>query len=75
MTDNQYRRLFHLASKFLKYFLLLLLGFAIAYVMSMSFGALTLASSLLPLIMGWVWRLGLALVCLFALAMIIESVN
>jgi hypothetical protein len=65
--------LFRIAAKFLKYFLLFTSGLAIACVMSMSFGGATLAMSLLFLIGEWFWRLALILLCLFAAAMIIES--
>ena len=75
MTTNEYSRLFRLAFKFLKYFLLGLVGFAIAYVMSISFSALNLAVMLLPLIVGWVLRLGIILFCLIAVTIIVESVR
>lgn len=75
MNNHQENNLlFRIAAKFLKYFLLFTSGLAIACVMSMSFGGSNIAMSLLSLIGEWVWRLALILLCLFAAAMIIESV-
>jgi hypothetical protein len=75
MTTNEYSPLFRLASKFLKYFLLLVFGFAIAYMMSMCLGVLPLATSLLPLVVGLFARAGVLLMCLFALVVILESLH
>jgi hypothetical protein len=73
MVTNQNGPLFRLASKFLKYFLLALFGFAIAYILSVSFNALPMVAGLLLIIGEWFWRLGIALFCLMAIAMVIES--
>ncbi len=62
-----------LSSKFLKYFLLAMFGFAIAYVLSMTFGAAHITAILLPLFLNWVLRLGLILLCLIAVTVILES--
>lgn len=72
MNPNQDSLLFRLACHFLKYFLLGLFGFAIAYVASITFGAVNIAV-ILPFVFDWVWRLGLILFCLMATTMIFES--
>ncbi|MBW4633509.1 MAG: hypothetical protein KME30_16915 [Iphinoe sp. HA4291-MV1] len=59
----------------LKYFLIVIFGFAIAYMMSISFGVLHLAAMLLPLVGSWFWRVGILLLCLLALAVILESLR
>ena len=58
----------------LKYFLLALLGLAVAYVLSQVFGAVSIVGMLLSESLRlWVARIAIFLVCLFAIAMIIES--
>ncbi|MEH2334444.1 hypothetical protein [Nostoc sp.] len=58
----------------LKYFLLTLLGLAIALVLSHVFGAVSIVGMLLSTSL-WIWfvRIAVSLFCLFAIAMIIES--
>ncbi|WP_373529578.1 hypothetical protein [Nostoc sp.] len=60
--------------KGLKYFLLTLLGLAIALVLSHVFGAVSIVAMLLSVSI-WIWfaRIAVSLFCLFAIAMIIES--
>ncbi|MEH2450887.1 hypothetical protein [Nostoc sp.] len=60
--------------KGLKYFLVTLLGVAIALVLSHVFGAVSIAGMLLSTSL-WIWfvRIAVFLFCLFAIAMIIES--
>ncbi|BAY47853.1 hypothetical protein SAMD00079811_54720 [Scytonema sp. HK-05] len=74
-TTNDRSRLLKLASKCLKYFLIVIFGFAIAYIMSMSFGILHIAAMLLPLVGSWFLRVGILLLCLLAVAVISESVR
>ncbi|MEH1903649.1 MAG: hypothetical protein V7L04_20130 [Nostoc sp.] len=58
----------------LKYFLLALLGLAVAFVVSHAFGAEAIVGILLSESLRiWVGRIAIALVCLFAIAMILES--
>lgn len=71
---NQDSRLFKLACRFLKYFLLALFGLAIAYVVSITFGVVNIAV-ILPLVFDWVGRLGLILFCLIAITVIFESLR
>ena len=75
MTTNQYSRLFKLTVKFLKYFLLGIFGFAIAYILSICFGALHLVIMLLPLIGDCFVKLGIILLCLITITMIVESLR
>ncbi|WP_414588040.1 hypothetical protein [Scytonema sp. PCC 10023] len=74
MNRNQGSRLFRLASRLLKYFLLALFGLAIAYVVSITFGVVNIAL-ILPLVFDWVGRLGLILFCLIAITVIFESLR
>ncbi|MDM9382559.1 hypothetical protein QUB80_17815 [Chlorogloeopsis sp. ULAP01] len=75
MKTNQDSRLFRFAFNSLKYFLLALIGLAIAYVISACFGALNLAVMLLPIVIDFVVRLGIILFCAIAITIIIESVR
>jgi hypothetical protein len=58
----------------LKYFLLALLGVALAFVVSHTFGAYIIVGMLVSAGL-WIWivRIAISLVCLFAIAMIVES--
>jgi hypothetical protein len=63
-----------LTGKGLKYFVLALAGFAIAFVVFQIFGAFSLAQSLISFNVGiWFLRVAVLLFCLFAIAMIFES--
>ncbi len=73
LKDND-NLLFKLFCKGLKYFLLSLLGLAIALVVSHTFEADTIVGMLLSASLRlWVGRIAIFLVCLFAIAMIVES--
>jgi hypothetical protein len=71
LSAKQHNPLFRLASKGLKYFLLMLVGIAIAFVLSHTFGSVPI---LLLLQSTWLWvaRVAISLLCLFAIAMMIE---
>ncbi|MFL9454847.1 MULTISPECIES: hypothetical protein [Nostocales] len=75
MNQDRQSRLFNLASRFLKYFFLFLFGFAVAYVLSLSFGAANIAIFLLSSAIASVWRLGLLLFCLIATTVVVESLR
>lgn len=75
MTTNQYNLLFRVASKFLKYFLLAILGIAIVSAISISLGGASIVTVLLPFIADWIVRIGLIIFCLLAIAIIIESLR
>ena len=61
--------------KLLKYFLLAMFGFGIAYVMSLSFGALNLSKVLMPFLFEGFWRGGLVILSLIAAAIFVESLR
>jgi hypothetical protein len=66
--------LFILACKSLKYFLLTLLGFAIALVISGALGASTIVQMLLyQSVWEWLLRIAALIFCFFAIAIIYES--
>ncbi|WP_334913041.1 hypothetical protein [Nostoc sp.] len=71
--DNQ-NPLLTLTGRGLKYFMLTLVGFAIALIVFHVFGAFSLVQILLS-ISVWIWfgRVAVSLFCLFAIAMIFES--
>lgn len=73
LKDND-NVLFRLFCKGLKYFLLVLLGVALVFVVSQTFRADMIVGILLSEIL-WIWvaRMAISLVCLFAIAMIFES--
>ncbi|WP_315789948.1 hypothetical protein [Fischerella sp. JS2] len=75
MTTNQYTPLFRLVSKFLKYFLLTLFGFAIAYVLSISLGILDVVPILIFLLQRLFVPLGTILLCLIVIAVLWESLR
>ncbi|WP_341525706.1 hypothetical protein WKK05_24430 [Nostoc sp. UHCC 0302] len=71
---NDENHLFKLAVKGLRFFLLTLLGFAIALVVSKVLGISTIVEILLSAsLWQWVFRIAVCLFCLFAIAMMIES--
>ncbi|MCC5620638.1 hypothetical protein [Nostoc sp. CHAB 5715] len=66
--------LFNSACKVLKFFLLSLFGFVIAYVISQVFGVDTIVQMLLsPSLWEWLGRIAVFIFCLFAVAIIYES--
>ncbi|KAB8334099.1 hypothetical protein SD80_006510 [Scytonema tolypothrichoides VB-61278] len=73
MKPNQDSRLFRLAAYFLKFFVLGLFGFAIAYIVLMTFGAARIAIMLSWLFLSLVWRFGLILFCVIAITVIFDS--
>ncbi|MEJ6481348.1 hypothetical protein N0Y54_08395 [Nostoc punctiforme UO1] len=66
--------LLNLTGKGLKYFLLTLLGVAVAFVVSQVFGAVSIVGILLSASL-WIWfaRIAVSLFCLFAIAIVVES--
>ncbi|AUB34686.1 hypothetical protein COO91_00515 [Nostoc flagelliforme CCNUN1] len=75
MESNQDTLLFRFASKSLKYFLLVLVGIAIAYVLSSGLGILQIIPILLYLLQQFLLPLGIILLCLITTAVIIESLR
>lgn len=71
---DQQNPMFKWAFRGLKYFLLMLLGFLITYVMSQAFGIVAIAEMLLSEgIWVWFFRIAVFLFCWFVIAMIVES--
>jgi|GEM_PF-704431 hypothetical protein len=75
MTTNEYSLLFKLTAKFLKYLLLALFGFALAYILSMSFGAFNIMAVLLPFAGNLFCKLVIILLCLMTTTIILESLR
>ncbi|MEH2437825.1 MAG: hypothetical protein V7K25_26965 [Nostoc sp.] len=75
MDSNQDTLLFRFASRSLKYFLLVLVGIAIAYVLSSGLGILQIIPILLYLLQQFLLPLGIILLCLITTAVIIESLR
>jgi len=75
MNTNRDTLLFRFASKSLKYFLLLLFGIAIAYVLSSGLGILQIIPILLYILQQFLLPLGIMLLCLITTAVIIESLR
>ena len=67
--------LLRFVAKGLKYFLLALVGFAIAYVISASLGRSDITTKILSLLTDWLSPLGIILLCLIGIAIILESVR
>ena len=72
---NDHNPLLKLVFKGFKYFLLALVGFAIAYVISIILGGTQIVNPLLPLLGDWVLRLAIILFCLMVTAIIVESLR
>ena len=75
MTSNNYSPLFRLVARFIKYFLLMSLGIAIAYTLSTILGVPYFGIAIVGVAFGWFWRLGVMLLCLIAVTMIYESLR
>ncbi|MBC1222144.1 hypothetical protein GNF10_18005 [Nostoc sp. UCD121] len=75
MDTNQDTLLFRFVSKSLKYFLLVLFGIAIAYVLSIGLGILQIIPILLYLLQQFLLPVGIILLCLITVAVIIESLR
>jgi hypothetical protein len=75
MDTNQDTLLFRFASKSLKYFLLVLFGIAIAYVLSSGLDILQIIPILLYLLQQFLLPVGIILLCLITIVVIIESLR
>ncbi|WP_193195784.1 hypothetical protein [Nostoc sp. MG11] len=75
MTTNQDTLLFRLASKSLKYFLLMLFGFAIAYALSSGLRVFHILPILVYLLQQFMLPLGIILLCLITITVIFESLR
>jgi hypothetical protein len=75
MTTNKDTFLFRLVGKSIKYFLLMLFGFAIVYVISTLLGTLHINSMLIAVLQTVCIPLGVILLCLITIMVIVESVR
>lgn len=75
MDRNQDTFLFRFASKSLKYFLLVLFGIAIAYILSSGLGIFHIIPILLYLLQQFFLPLGIILLCLITTTVIVESLR
>ena len=67
--------MFKLTIALLKYFAFFIFGIFLAFPVSAMFGAIALLFSLLPLIWEILWRAGLGLMMLTAIALFVEGLN
>lgn len=72
---SPHNRLFHLACKAAKYFFVGLLGVAVTGLITATFGIFHIFVLLLPWLWSWLLRLGITIGCLFATAVIVESLS
>ena len=72
---SPHNRLFHLACKAAKYFLVGLFGVAVTGLIAATFGISHLFIMLLPWLGSWLLRLGITIGCLFATAVVVESLS
>ncbi|QLE54737.1 hypothetical protein [Nostoc sp. TCL26-01] len=75
MTTNKDTILFRLVGQLIKYFLLMLFGFAIAYVLSTALGALQIIPLLIAVLKMVFLPLGIILICLITIMVILESLR
>lgn len=75
MTTNKDTLLFRLVGKSIKYFLLMLFGFAIVYVISTVLGTLHINSMLISVLQTVFVPLAVLLLCLITIMVIVESVR
>jgi CBS domain containing-hemolysin-like protein len=68
-------RLFHLACKAAKYFFAGLLGVSVTGLIAASFGLFPIFAMLVPWLWSWLLRMGITIGCLFATAVIVESLS
>jgi hypothetical protein len=67
------RNLFNWACQGLKYFLWIILGFAIAYVISHIFEISAISILLFSILLPWLPRIAVFIFCLFVVAIVDES--
>jgi len=73
MRQNDYSRLFKWACQLLKYFMLTLLGIAIAYLISLTFGAFPMAEMLTSIVSQWFSRFAILVICFVFIVVVFES--
>ncbi|WP_341529706.1 hypothetical protein WKK05_10535 [Nostoc sp. UHCC 0302] len=75
MTTSNQTPLLRLAGKCLKYFLLVLFGFAIAYALSSALGIFHVLPILGYILQLFLFPMGVILLCLITTAVILESLR
>ncbi|MGH1395717.1 MAG: hypothetical protein ACRAVC_17065 [Trichormus sp.] len=75
MNTNQDTMLFRVASRSLKYFLLMFLGFSIVYALSNALGVLHIIPLLIYVLQHLFVPLGIIVFCLVAVTVIFESLR
>jgi hypothetical protein len=75
MTTSNQTPLLRLAGKSLKYFLLVLFGFAITYALSSAFGIFHFLPILGFILQQFLFPVGIILLCLITIAVILESLR
>jgi hypothetical protein len=75
MNTNKDTLLFRLVAKSIKYFLLMLFGFAIVYVISTVLGTVHINSMLVAILQAVFGPLAVILLCLITIMVIVESVR
>jgi hypothetical protein len=74
-NPRQHGYLFRFASKVLKYFLMGLFGLGITCLLSAVLGAFPLVEILISLLGRWLVRITVVVVCLMAMAVVVESIR
>jgi hypothetical protein len=69
------KAMFKITIALLKYFAFFILGIFLAFPISAMFGAIALLLSFLPIIWQILWRTGLGLLLLTAIALFLEGLN
>ncbi len=75
LKTEDYSFLLRLAFKLLKYLFLVLFGFAIACILSESFGPFPVVEMLWSSLRQWFWRLAVFVFCFIATAVLVESLR
>lgn len=74
-NDNEKSIIFRLASKALKYYLLMLFGCAVSFVLAGILGVLPIVKPSLPAVGGLLWRSAMIVLCFGAIAVVFESIR
>ena len=72
---NHHSQLFRLACKAAKYFLVSCFGIGMTGLIAVTFGVFHVFVMLLPCLWNWLLRFGITIGCLFATAVITESLS
>lgn len=67
--------MFRITTKAIKYYLLALFGYALICLLGAVFGLFPTIATVMPMINQFFWRLAAALLCLMAIAVLVESLR